>query len=216
MRDKPVKDTDLPSELITSFQRGIMAYHYKGVPTLKCPMDMALYMDILWKVKPGTILEIGSYSGGSAVWFADILGNYGLNDTKVISLDVKPVTDIDDPRIEYGFCDAGKPDEVLTEAFFSKLVHPIVLIEDSSHLYEHTLNILRCCDQWLLAGDYVIVEDGIIHHQQGCPRYNGGPLRAVEEFLAERGDYYEIDRERCDYYGKNVTWNTDGFLRRIK
>ena len=26
---------------------------------------------------------------------------------------------------------------------------------------------------------------------------------------------YEIDRTFCDYYGRNVTWNVDGYLRRI-
>jgi cephalosporin hydroxylase len=44
--------------------------------------------------------------------------------------------------------------------------------------------------------------------------YDGGPLRAIHEFLARAGDRYEVDRTLCDYYGTNVTWNVDGYLRR--
>lgn len=206
----------MPFDLIMSMQHGIMNYHYKGIPTLKCPMDMALYMDILWEVKPATLIEIGSWSGGSAIWFADVLGNYGLEDTRILSLDIKPVTDISDPRVTYGYIDSAKAQETLDSAFFSQLAHPYLIIEDSSHMYEHTLSVLKAIDPHLHAGDYVIIEDGIIHHQKGRPRYNGGPLRSVEEFLAEHGDSYELDRARCDYYGQNVTWNTDGFIRRIR
>jgi cephalosporin hydroxylase len=45
--------------------------------------------------------------------------------------------------------------------------------------------------------------------------YDGGPLRAIHEFLARTAPRYEIDRSLCDYFGPNVTWNVDGYLRRV-
>ena len=31
----------------------------------------------------------------------------------------------------------------------------------------------------------------------------------------QRGTDYEIDTASCDCYGRNVTWNVNGFLRRV-
>ena len=46
-------------------------------------------------------------------------------------------------------------------------------------------------------------------------RYDGGPLRAIRDFLARSGGRFEVDRSLCDYFGHNVTWNVDGYLRRV-
>ena len=46
-------------------------------------------------------------------------------------------------------------------------------------------------------------------------QYEGGPLDAVHEFLARTNGRYQIDRTFCDYFGTNVTWNVDGYLRRV-
>jgi cephalosporin hydroxylase len=43
----------------------------------------------------------------------------------------------------------------------------------------------------------------------------GGPNRAVAEFLARRPERFRIDAELCDFYGRNVTWSPNGWLRRI-
>jgi cephalosporin hydroxylase len=40
-------------------------YTYRGVPMLKNPFDLALYLLLLWRLKPRTVIEIGSKSGGS-------------------------------------------------------------------------------------------------------------------------------------------------------
>jgi hypothetical protein len=43
----------------------------------------------------------------------------------------------------------------------------------------------------------------------------GGPARSITEFLQQRGDAYEIDAAYCDQYGRNVTGNPNGYLRKI-
>ncbi|MGH8647594.1 MAG: hypothetical protein ACREX4_25275, partial [Gammaproteobacteria bacterium] len=46
--------------------------------------------------------------------------------------------------------------------------------------------------------------------------YESGPNRAVEHFLAERGGAYEIDAALCDLFGHNVTYNPNGWLKRVR
>jgi cephalosporin hydroxylase len=52
-----------------------------------------------------------------------------------------------------------------------------------------------------------------VYEMQDADQYNGGPRRALQEFL-DANDNFIIDTEYCNYYGLNVTWNVNGYLRR--
>jgi cephalosporin hydroxylase len=45
----------------------------------KHPMDIALYMLLIWELKPRTVIEIGSLAGGSAAWIGDTLNTCGID-----------------------------------------------------------------------------------------------------------------------------------------
>lgn len=71
-------------------------------------------------------------------------------------------------------------------------------------------------DGLLTSGDYVVVEDGVLTHLGLADQYAGGPLIAIRQFLDETGGRYEIDRGRCDAFGRNATWNPEGYLRCVR
>ena len=195
-------------------QDGIFKYTYRGVPMLKCPFDIALYTRLIWDLKPKTLLEFGSKFGGSALWFADILATFGLNDTILRSYDIRPVTAFKDPRIEFLEIDVSRPQDFLDAEALDALPRPILVVEDSSHQYAHLRTLLNFLHPHLRKGDYLVIEDGILTQLGMAERYEGGPLRAIREFLELHGSHYEIDRELCDAFGRNVTWNVEGYLKR--
>lgn len=205
----------LPKGVVESMQKGIMNWSYRGLPTWKCPFDLAIYQDVIWEIKPRTIVEFGSHRGGSALWFADLLTNYGIEGAHVYSLDYHPVKDVVDPRITFGFCDVADPAEHIGLADLANLPKPLVVVDDASHMSAHVLAVLRFVDYALAKGDYLIVEDGSLNMLGWEKQYEGGPLAALKTFLGETGGRYEIDRARCDTYGRNVTWNPEGYLRRV-
>jgi cephalosporin hydroxylase len=207
--------TDLSRSVIRGMQKGIMAWSYRGIPTWKCPMDLAIYSQILWDLKPRTVVEFGSNRGGSALWFADQLTAFGVPDFHVYSLDIHPVTDLADDRITFGYCDVADPGEHIGLADLAALPKPLLVIDDASHMAAHVLAVLRFVDQAMEPGDYLIVEDGSLVELGWSEEYDGGPLAALKVFLEERGSRYVLDRARCDTYGHNVTWNPEGFLRRV-
>jgi len=93
-----------------------------------------------------------------------------------------------------------------------------MVIEDADHRPATTLSVLRYFDQWLRAGDCIVVGDGIVEDlfdAAGVARLEGGPRPAIAQFLHERGADYELDTRLCDYFGANMTWNVNGHLRRI-
>ena len=107
-----------------AIQRGTMDYRYKGVPTLKCPFDLAIYQELIWDLKPATILEFGSYKGGSALWLADLLRAYGLETTRLLTMDIHSMHEISDPRVEFVQCDVNNIAASLSDEMMSQLAPP--------------------------------------------------------------------------------------------
>ena len=202
--------TDIPYDLLMKIQQGTMAYRYRGLPLLKNPFDLALYSLLLDRVKPRTLIEIGSYEGGSALWFGDRVPGM-----RVLSIDLEPPVDVSQSLIRFFRGDARQLDKVLTTDVMRSLDRPLIVVEDSSHLASTTSAVLDFFDSWLQAGEYIVIEDGILTAMRVAEQYEGGPLDAVHEFLARTNGRYQIDRAFCDYFGTNVTWNVDGYLRRV-
>src|ERR1019366_3124663 len=52
---------------------------WKGMPLFKTVYDFSIYTMLLWALKPATIIELGSGTGASAVWLADLAKSFGLD-----------------------------------------------------------------------------------------------------------------------------------------
>jgi cephalosporin hydroxylase len=208
----------LPKRVLEEIQSGTLKYTYKNVLMHKNPFDLAIYQLLLWEQKPKTLFEIGSLRGGSALWFADTLRNFGI-DCHIISIDLQPPSSLDIPGVRFVKGDAQNLSGTLTDDWMNGLSRPFFVVEDADHRAATTLAVLRFFDRWLRLGEYVIVEDGIVddlYDRKQLAQLQGGPRRGVADFLRDRGDAYEIDTRLCDFYGTNVTWNVNGFLKRTK
>ena len=205
----------LPAEVLSGIQSGTLRYRYRDRALVKSPFDLALYLYLLDKLRPRTIIEVGTLEGGSALWFADMQTLLGI-EGRVVTLDSRAQKPVEDRRITTFNRDAADPGSVLDESFLRELPRPWLVIEDSAHTFEVSFAILSFFDEKLAGGDYIVVEDGSFRGLPGeqYRRYLDGPSRAIEAFLSTRGSFYEIDTELCDFYGFNVTYNPNGWLRR--
>ena len=61
---------------------------YEGVPILKSPLDLWVYQEILWDLRPTLLIETGTAYGGSALYFARQFDRIGGG--KVVSVDLEP------------------------------------------------------------------------------------------------------------------------------
>jgi len=209
--------SSLTSDVLDQIQTGTMRTVYRNIPFYKSPFDIALYLQLLSRLAPRTIFEIGTKHGGSALWFADMLSAQATPHAKVVSVDIIPLTKFTDSRITFLKGDAKNLDAVLTTEFLEGCAKPWLVIEDSSHFYMDVSASLAFFHPLLQAGDYLVIEDGVLaqfgdeHYRQ----YNNGPNRAVTEFLMQHKDDYVIDKDLCDFYGHNVTYNPNGWLCRL-
>lgn len=209
--------SSLDARALDQIQSGTMKMVYRNVPFFKNPFDISLYMLLLSRLAPRTVIEIGSKFGGSALWFADMLTAQGVPEARVVSVDIKPLAEFSDPRILFLTGDAKNLGGVLTPELLKACPRPWLVIEDSSHYYAESIATLDFFHAHLQAGDYIVVEDGIVSqlsHKQ-YRQYEDGPNRAVADFLSSHGVEYRIDTELCDCFGHNVTYNPNGWLKRV-
>jgi cephalosporin hydroxylase len=200
------------AELRNAIQEGTLRFTYKGIPCWKDPFDLAIYSMLLFRERPRTIIEIGSAFGGSALWLHDmqnVLGNQG---AQVISIDHSPNRPHSEiPGLVFLQGDAHRLDEVS----FPVCERPLLVIEDSSHEPETTLAVLQFFDARLQPGEMIIVEDGNADVLYPGRHKGGGPLAGVQQFMAERSNNYALAGEYCHFFGHNVTWNPNGYWRRV-
>ncbi len=183
--------------------------HYRGVPCAKAPFDYVLYQMILSEIQPDLIIEIGTNAGGSALYLADIMLLTGKG--MIHSIDIEDRVHAlpkAHPRIRF-FSEGW-------EAYDTELIkgfETILVIEDSSHTYENTLEVMNKFAPFVSKGSYLIVEDGIVDALGMSEQFNGGPVRSIKEFLSKNIDFF-VDMKWSDFFGKNATFNTIGYLKK--
>ena len=105
----------------------------------------------------------------------------------------------------------------LGDDWWNGLPRPLLVVEDSAHDLATTTAVLEFRHPRLEPGDYVCVEDGVVRFlpEEHYRSYEEGPTRAIAALLERHPGKYEIDRSLCDYFGNNVTYNPNGYLRRM-
>ena len=152
--------TAFPRDFLARYHKGTTAYTYRGISCLKNPIDLSLYLKLLYELAPRAVIEIGAHRGGSSLFFADQCAVLGL-DTQVISIDAHDRRHARDPRVTFVQADARDLwNSPLTA--LDTLPHPWLVIEDSAHTPPVTMNVLRFFRDRLATGDVIVIEDGVL------------------------------------------------------
>ncbi len=145
--------TDYPQKT-DNIDEGIYFSTYRNVTCLKNPCDLAVYQMMLFLIKPTLILEIGACRGGSALWFADLFRLMG-GDRRIHTYDISeeaaPET-YRDPMITYHLGGHASFDPSIIRKH-----DRVFIIEDSSHTYENTLEVLNKFAGYVTPNSYFIV-----------------------------------------------------------
>jgi cephalosporin hydroxylase len=182
---------------------------YRGVPCIKCPFDYVLYQMIINQIQPDLIIEIGTNFGGSAVYMADMLGIIGKGVVHTIDIDDKAFDVVKTHSRIKLFTKGWKN----YDTSFAKQYSKVLVIEDSSHQYKNTIDALHTFASLVTKGSYLIVEDGIIDELGLSKQFNGGPVKAIKEFIKSHPEFI-IDYGLINFFGESATFNTMGYLKR--
>jgi cephalosporin hydroxylase len=171
---------------------------YRGVRTLKNPLDMWNYQEIIAERGIEWVLETGTRHGGSALFFADLLVARGAAGF-VISVDIDHDSLQAPPhdRVRLLKGDSASP---ATLAAFRALLPakraPMFVILDSDHRAAHVQRELEAYVPLMQSGDYLVVEDSCVNGHPVRPDFGPGPMEAIEAFLGANPDVLLPDTVR--------------------
>jgi cephalosporin hydroxylase len=203
------------------------SYHFRWMdrPVIQFPQDLVAMQEILWRVRPGLVIETGIAHGGSLIFYASILELIGSGNVVGVDIEIRPhnreaieahpmFRRIE--LIEGSSIDAGVVAQVRERAAGQQ---PVLVALDSNHTHDHVLAELRLYSPLVTPGSYLIVFDTIVEHMP--PEFSGNrpwkpgdsPATAVRQFLAETDRFVvdeEMDRKLL------ITAAPGGYLRCVK
>ena len=207
-----------------------------GVYVQQDPSDAFAIQDMLYRVKPDLIVEVGTNTGGGAIFYATIMKAYNPNG-KIVTLDVVPeirnwnkknahrcpgcIIASEHPWWHDGMITYinGRVTEKSTRDKvdeFVKNAKTVLVIEDASHRYPDTLQNIESIYQWVTVGSYLLVQDTKMDRfvaglSKKYGRLKFGPMKSVDQFL-EKHNNFVIDR-RFEYL--LFSQHHRGYLRRV-
>jgi len=197
------------SDTVLAYWRARLAQHtqdtYRGRTLAKFPEDLRTYQHIIERSRPDLIIEMGTYDGGSAVWFADqldVLAGGG----RVITVDITAPRQINDERIEV--ITGALADEVVIRHIREFAIgRRVMVIDDSAHTLLSTSEALANYASLVSHGCWFVVEDGVVDELDLSIWPNvSGVQPAIDEFLlTEQGSRFE--RHDLALYGLTTCHN---------
>jgi cephalosporin hydroxylase len=190
---------------------------FHDVPIAKNPLDLWMMQQIIYELRPDYIVETGTLKGGSALYWAHTLNGAGLENAKVITVDIQDqtATAVKHPLwAKYVTFLKGSSTDPKMVARIAEMVRGrrTLVTLDSDHTGTHVLNELNIYSPMVPPGSYMVVEDT---HMDGVPTQPGfgrGPYWAVTEFLKTKaGAAFSQDLTREAFI---MTFNPGGWLKR--
>jgi cephalosporin hydroxylase len=184
---------------------------WMGHRTMKCPLDLWVYQEILYDLKPDIVIETGVNEGGGAAFLVSILDSIGKG--KLITVDIellecRPIHE----RITYIKGSSTEEKVVQQISDMIKDGQVVLVILDSDHNKPHVLKEMEVYSEFVTCGSYMIVEDSNVNGHPIIPNWGEGPYEAIEEFLTDNHSF-KVDKECEKYY---MTFNPNGYLKKIK
>lgn len=182
-----------------------------GIPTKKCPLDLWIYQEMIYELKPDVIIETGTANGGSALFLAslcDIINNGRILTVDIQAMDERPRH----KRIEYLL--GSSVSEQIVQQIRGKIVgqERVMVILDSDHHKEHVQKELEIFSGFVTKGSYLIVEDTNLNGHPVHQDFGPGPMEAVQDFLKDNRNFV-LDKSREKF---RLTFNPQGYLRKEK
>lgn len=179
-----------------------------GIKIQKLPLDMWVYQEMIYELRPDVIVETGTADGGSASFFASLFDLLGKGE--VVTVDIKEC-EMTHPRVKK-LIGSSTSEEIFKKIEELASNKKTIVILDSNHSKDHVLKEMEMYSKLVPVGSYMVVEDTNVNGHPVAETHGPGPMEAVEEFLKKRKDFV-IDHSREKFM---FTYFPNGFLKRIE
>lgn len=219
--------SDYPPESLKAQSMGKCISSHRGCLLLKSADDVMIVQQLLWHLRPATVIELGTFTGGSALWLADMLQVMDIP-SQIYSMDITlsniedRVRELKPQNVTFLQGDCRKIEETFTAELLKSLPRPWLVIDDA---HVNVYGVLEYFDKFMSTGDYFIVEDtnpdipSKLGYGHVCKveykKLGMASLEVLKKFLTDYSEKYAVDSFYTDFYGYNGTWNWHGYIRRM-
>lgn len=184
--------------------------YFLGIPTQKCPLDLWIYQEIIYRTRPDVIVETGTNQGGSAMFMAWVCD--AMRRGRIITVDISAAGTPKHKRITYIKGSSTDEDVVAKVRSMIEPGERVMVILDSDHTEQHVTNELRVYSGMVSKGCYLIVEDTDINGHPVKPEFGPGPMESVVKFMKNNAKF-RTDKDMEKFY---MTCNPDGYLIKVR
>jgi len=201
-----------------------------GRPVIQLPDDMIRLQEVIYKVKPDVIIEIGVAHGGSLIFSASLCHAIGKGQVIGIDIEIRPHNrvEIENHRMnEYISLiegDSVAEDTIRKVEKICADAKSVIVFLDGCHTKDHVLKELELYSKFITVDSYIVAMDGIQKDLVGAPRSEAdwavnNPSNAALEFV-EKNESFIIEEPEMPFneglISKRMpTYWPNAFIKRI-
>jgi cephalosporin hydroxylase len=212
---RPARPTPVPDDLREAFTDAVwrnLPWRFTtwlGETVRTAPTDLLAYQEILSRVRPDWVIDIGTSDPGRAMFLASVCELIGHGQVLAIR---DPDTAAPPPHFRLRCC-AGSPLDLTILDHVHELVgdgNAVVLLGACADS-DATTAQFEAYYKMVKVGSYVIVTDTIVNGRPVWTSFGPGPAEGIKQILNRHGKFV-ADPEMEKYA---LTFNPGGFLRRV-
>lgn len=209
----------------------IYTFTWMGRPVVQLPEDLVRLQELIFRVQPDVIVEMGVAHGGGLVFYASLCKARGRGRVIGVDVEIRPHNRkaIEaHPLFPYiTLIEGDSVDPEIVERVKASIQpgETVMVMLDSNHAKAHVARELRAYAPLVTPGSWIVVMDGyIMELVAGGPRTTpewpwNNPNRAAAEFLQENPDFVLDEPEFLfneSPLAKGVSYYRGGYLRRVR
>jgi cephalosporin hydroxylase len=211
----PTTPTPVPDELAWAFTDAVwqnLAWNratWLGRSIATAPTDLLAYQEMIARVRPDWVIEIGAGDGGRALFLASMCELVGHG--QVLSIDAELASDLPShARLQFR---AGDPVAADTVDAVREMVGNgnAIVVLGGRFDRARTATAFNAYAPFVRPGSYVVVADTVVNGHPVWTGFGPGPAEGVKQILNAHGDFVaDPDMEKY-----SLTFNPGGFLKRL-
>ena len=178
----------------------VYSFSWLGRPIIQLPDDMIRAQELIYRVKPDILVEIGVAHGGSLIYYASIMN--AMDKGRIIGVDIeirKPNRKAIEEHTMFDRISLIEGDSIADTTLGQvkgqiSEGEVVMVFLDGNHTYKHVLRELELYSSLVAKGSYILAMDGIMEDLVGAPRsqpdwgYNNSAA-AARDFVKQNPDF---------------------------